>query len=159
MKKRSRRKAREIEKLRSKMFRIVQQEGEISLTSLVRQYGASVGIKGTASDKNLAKRQLDILAKSGRIHFDRHGRDLIARSAAAGIEQAEAPPATATPPGAIAVAATPGLPAASQALPVGSASAPELEVVRVYSRQMKDFSKSLAQQVSALVRMIEQAAH
>jgi len=157
MKKRSRRKVSEIEKLRSKMLKIVKLEGEISLTSLVRQYGASVGIKDTASDKHLAKRQLDILAKSGGISFDRHGRDLIARSAAPAAQQAAAPPAAAAQPGAIAALASPGLPVASAAPPVGSASAPELAAVRVYSQYMKGFSKSLRQQVSTLVRMIEQA--
>ncbi len=149
MEKRTRRKASEIEKLRNKMLKIVQREGEISLTSLVRQYGASVGIKDSASDKNLAKRQLDILAKSGSISFDRHGRDLIARSAApVGQQAAVVQPAMAT--------AVPSL--VSPAPPAG-ASLPELKAARVYTRHLLDFSKSLQQQVDDLVRMIERATH
>ena len=79
MQKRTRRKASEIERLRSKILKVVKKERNITLTDLVRLYGASIGIRDTPSDKNLAKRQLDTLANADHISFKRNGRDLVAR--------------------------------------------------------------------------------
>lgn len=163
MAKRSRRKASEIDKLRNKMLKIVQREGEISLTNMVRQYGASVGVKDTPSDKNLAKRQLDVLAKSGSIRFQRHGRELIARSTSPAPPQAAARPVAAVPqPAAVAAVATPGLPTAPPpATPLaasGQAGTPQLAAIRLYTHHMRELSNSLQQQVSGLVQMIVQAS-
>lgn len=159
MAKRSRRKASEIEKLRNKMLKIVQREGEISLTNMVREYGRSVGVKDTPSDKNLAKRQLDVLAKSGSIRFERHGRELIARSTGPAPQSVPPQPVTAVrQPAAVAAVATPGLPAVPPAPATAQASSPQLTAIRLYSQHMRDLSSTLEQQVSSLVQMVVQAA-
>lgn len=154
MEKRSRRKASEIEKLRSKMLKIVQRESEITLTNLVRQYGASIGIRDTPSDKNLAKRQLDVLAKDGNIEFNRLGRDLVAKASAPAGEAA-APQYEAPAAGPQAVAApTLQIPAAPAA--ASATTTPELQAIRAYAQQMEAFSKSLQQQLEILIRMVQQ---
>lgn len=154
MGKRSRRKASEIDKLRSKMLKIVQRESEITLTSLVRQYGASIGIRDTPSDKNLAKRQLDVLAKNGSIEFNRFGRDLVAKAAApAGVQAA---PHYAAPAAAQAVAPVVQAPAAGGL--AAHAATPELQAIRAYANQMGELSNALQQQLQILVRMVDQSA-
>ena len=147
MAKRTRRKASEIEKLRNNILKVVQTEGRITLTDLVRQYGTSIGIRDTPSDKNLAKRQLDILAKGDRVNFRRSGRDLVAEYRAPEEEKpVEAPVAAPEAPG-------DGAPAA----PTGTGGGDELDVIKAYALQVEEFSKSLQRQVSTLVRMVERA--
>jgi hypothetical protein len=112
----------------------IKREGRISLTDLISKYGSQVDVKNTPSDKNLVKRQLDQLARSGQIEFRREGRELVAESSsrpsaeelAAQAKQLELPPT-------------------------------ELDVVRAYARQVEDFARTLQEQVTTLVRMIERA--
>ncbi|HSR69333.1 MAG TPA: hypothetical protein VLU25_15465 [Acidobacteriota bacterium] len=148
-KKRTRRKAAEIEKLRNKILKIVKREKEITLTSLVRQYGASIGIRNTPSDKNLAKRQLDILAKGPDVEFNRQGRDLVAR-----YEGQEEKPAEAASESGEAAAPTP----VAEALAEGNVPAVELDVIQAYARQVEEFSKALQKQIATLVRMVDRAS-
>jgi hypothetical protein len=113
----------------------IKKEGRISLTELISKYGGEVDVKNTPSDKNLVKRQLDQLARSGQIEFRREGRELVAESART--ESAEE--------------------LAAQAKPVFEMPPMELDVVRAYARQVEDFARTLLDQVSTLVRMIERA--
>jgi hypothetical protein len=110
----------------------IKKEGRISLSDLISKYGSQVDVKNTPSDKNLVKRQLDQLARSGQIEFRREGRELVAESAS-----------RPSPEELAAMAKPPELP------PM------ELDVVRAYARQVEDFASTLLQQVTTLVRMVE----
>ncbi|HSR51525.1 MAG TPA: hypothetical protein VLV83_11900 [Acidobacteriota bacterium] len=149
-KKRTRRKAAEIEKLRNKILKIVKREKDITLTNLVRQYGASIGIRNTPSDKNLAKRQLDILAKGPDIQFNRQGRDLVAQYKGEEEKPAEAAESRESAEG----APTP----VAEALAEGNVPAVELDVIKAYARQVEEFSKTLQRQIATLVRMVDRAS-
>lgn len=169
MKKRTRRKASEIERLRNKILRIVKKDRRISLTAMVAHYGVQMGVRNTPSDKNLVKRQLDVLAKSGDIDFGRAGRDLVARytgpdvaDASIGEEQeaAAAPaPAAIAAPAPAPVLAPAAIPAAAPSAPaVAIGSNADLAVIRAYARQVEEFSRTLQDQVATLVRMVEKAS-
>ena len=174
--KRHRRKANEIRQLRNKLLEAVKKEGRINLTDLVGLYGPSIGIKDTPSDKNLAKRQLDILAKQGRIKVRREGRDLVATAQPMAEPAIPAPP---TPPAAEpAIPASPTAPTAEPAIPPPPAPPavkpaqqpepaaapseavrnPELEVIKAYAQQLDALTESLQQQVRTLVKMVEASA-
>ena len=92
-------------------------------------------MQNTASDKNLVKRQLDQLAREGALELRRDGRDLVARGVA------RRPPAP-------------------EAAPVAETrhTADDLDVIRAYARQLEEFSRTLQDQISTLVRMVEKAA-
>lgn len=176
MQKRSRRKASEIEKLRGKILKIVKREGRISLTNLVRHYGSSIGIRNTPSDKNLCKRQLDILAKTTNIVFGRNGRDLYAQWVGeeepaiqeVGVPaELERPPAAAISMPVNEPAPPPAVPAQAEAETPVEAPAPppmpdlskaELKAIVAYARQVEAFAKTLQDQVATLVAMVNRAA-
>ena len=147
--KRRRRSASEIRKLRSKLLEAVQQEGRVTLTDLVGLYGPSIGIKDTLSDKYLAKRQLDILAREKAIVFRRDGRDLVAAA-----KPAPQPPTTPAPPPA------PTAKPAQQptpAKPTEEIQNPELQAIKAYAQQVEAFAETLHRQVRTLAKMVEAA--
>lgn len=157
--KRRRRKASEIEKIRSKLKEVVKKEGRISLTDLVKLYGASMGLKDTISDKALAKRQLDLLASTGDIEFQRDGRDLVAEH--------KPPPQPAPPPQQFiytprpaqkTVPPPPATPAPQEDTPEATPSSTtpnlELQAIRAYAEQVQALATTLQQQVETLVRMV-----
>lgn len=139
MEKRKRRKAREIRRIREQLLKAVRSEGTVSLTHLVDKYGSQVGVKNTPSDKNLVKRQLDQLAKEGSLQFERKGRDLVASIG----------PLKGAEPVRGRVLASP---AAAPAAPGA-----ELDVLKAYALQLEEFSKTLQEQISGLVRLIEKS--
>ena len=179
--KRRRRKTSEISKLRNKLLEAVKKEGRITLTDLVGLYGLDIDIRDTISDRNLAKRQLDILAHANEIQFSREGRDLVATAPTPKPEPAPVPiPATppptpsepaATPPTTEPAAKPEPAPAPSPApapQPLEAASEPskpapelrehpELEAIKAYGKQLEAFSKTLLQQINTLVKMLETA--
>ena len=135
MKKRRRRSRSEIQKVRDHFLGAVLGEGKISLTELVAKYGSEINVQNTASDKNLVKRQLDQLAREGVLELRRDGRDLVARASQDGHPAPEAAPAAET-----------------------RHTADDLDVIRAYARQLEEFSRTLQDQISTLVRMVEKAA-
>jgi len=140
MKRRKRRSSLEVKKLQDHFLRAVQQEGKISLSGLIEKYGAEVDVKNSPSDKNLVKRQMDQLASEGEIEFHRAGRELIAqmpREPEKGEEAEEQ-----TPP----------------VLAEGWRSATDLAVIRAFAVQLEEFSRTLQEQISTLVRMVEKAS-
>ncbi len=154
MAKRYRRKASEIARIRRKLQQVIAREKRISLTELVEKHGGSIGVRNSPSDKNLLKRQLDLLAKGGDLDFKRAGRDLIA-TAAPGTAAASAPAPVAAP------APTPAKAAPSPAPQVAAApriSESELQVIKAYAQQVEEFAKTLQRQIATLVRMVERAA-
>lgn len=155
VKKRTRRKASEIERLRAKIFGVIQKENKINLTDLVGLYGSSLGVRDTASDKNLVKRQLDVLADSGRIHFGRDGRNLIARLVASpgAFNSPAAAPMEAAP-----MAAAPAPHAEAEPVAAPDISPTDLDVIKAYAAQVEEFSRTLHAQISTLVRMIDRAS-
>ena len=147
--KRHRRKASEIRKLRGKLLETVQNEGRITLTDLVALYGPSIGIRDTISDKGLAKRQLDILAREKAILFRRDGRDLVAAA-----KPSPQPPTTPAP------ALAPTTKPAQQptpAEPVQANQTPELQALKAYAQHIEAFAEALKQQVTSLVKMVDTA--
>ena len=146
MKKRNRRTLNEIRSIRQQLLTTVGQHGRLTLSQLVGEHGESIGVRNTPSDKNLVKKQLDRLAKSGRIDFVKVGRDLVAKaqreeSASSEIRTGESFPATAT----------------SGNGQRGTDS--DLAVIRAYAIQLEEFAKTLQGQIRTLVRMVEKAAH
>jgi len=141
VKRRKRRSSLEVKKLQAHFLQAVQQEGRISLSGLIEKYGTEVDVKNSPSDKNLVKRQMDQLAAEGEIEFHRAGRELIAQmpSRPAKSEDSE-----------------------EQTLPVSSTdswqSSAELAVIRAFAVQLEEFSKTLQEQISTLVRMVEKAS-
>lgn len=157
--KRRRRKASEIEKIRARLQEAVKKEGRISLTDLVGMYGASIGIKETISDKALAKRQLDLLASTGDIEFQRDGRDLVA--------EYKPPPRPAprpqqplytTRPAEKAEPPPPAMPApqedTAEATPSPTAPNLELQAIKAYAKQVHALAETLQQQVNVLTEML-----
>ncbi len=131
-----------MKRLQEHFLRAVQQEGKISLSGLIEKYGAEVDVKNSASDKNLVKRQMDQLAALGEIEFHRAGRELIAQMPsrpAKGEEQGEQ----------LARGASTG---SSQS------GAADLLVIRAFAVQLEEFSRTLQEQISTLVRMVEKAS-
>ena len=110
-------------------------KGKISLTDLVAKYGSEISVQNTASDKNLVKRQLDELAREGALGLQRDGRDLVARVLEDGRPTTDTVPAAETP-----------------------RTGDDLDVIRAYARQLEEFSRTLQDQISTLVRMVEKAA-
>ncbi|MEE8586219.1 MAG: hypothetical protein V3T83_15350 [Acidobacteriota bacterium] len=163
MEKRRRRTAKEIRKLRSDLQKIVKSERRISLTDLVRDHGAEIGIRDTVSDKNLAKRQLDILASGNDYRFQREGRDLVASwrekptPAAAPARPAAAPAAPAPEP---APEPAPAAAPPSVAEPEGTAAAPpsDLAAIRAYVLHVEAFAKTLQHQLETLAEMLDRAS-
>ena len=135
MKKRRRRSGSEIQKVRDHFLGAVLGEGKISLTELVAKYGSEINVRNTASDKNLVKRQLDQLSREGALELRRDGRDLVARASEDRQPTVEATPAAET-----------------------HHTPDDLDVIRAYARQLEEFSRTLQDQVSTLVRMVEKAA-
>jgi len=140
MKRRKRRSSLEVKKLQEHFLRAVQQEVRISLSGLIEKYGAEVEVKNTASDKNLVKRQMDQLADEGKIEFQRAGRELIAQMPSQPAKSEDA---------------------REQAL--GSStesrqSSTDLAVIRAFAVQLEEFSRTLQEQISTLVRMVEKAS-
>lgn len=178
MEKRRRRTAKEIRKLRSDLQKIVKSERRISLTDLVRDHGAEIGIRDTVSDKNLAKRQLDILASGNDYRFQREGRDLVASwrekpTPAAAPARPAAAPAAPAPAAAAPAAAAPAAPAPepapepapaaappSVAEPEGTAAAPpsDLAAIRAYVLHVEAFAKTLQHQLETLAEMLDRAS-
>ncbi len=155
MEKRRRRTAKEIRKLRSDLREIVKRERRITLTDLVRDHGAAIGIRDTVSDKNLVKRQLDILASGNDCRFQREGRDLVA-------SWREKPtPAPAPTPPAAAPAAEPAPeptpPPAAEPAPAAAAPSADLAAIRVYAQQVEAFAKTLQHQLETLAEMLDRA--
>lgn len=151
MAKRKRRTAREIQRLRDDFLKAIQKEGKITLTNLIQQYGAPLGVKNTPSDKNLVKRQLDRLVKEGLIQFRRQGRDLVAQADGKG-ETPKARPKTGKPAAKKTAEAAP-----AAARPAASSRPADLEVIRAYARQLEEFSRTLQDHIRTLVRMVEKA--
>jgi hypothetical protein len=141
VRRRKRRSSFEVKKLQQHFLQAIQQEGRISLSGLVEKFGAEMDVKNTPSDKNLVKRQMDQLAAEGEIEFYRAGRELIAQmpSQPAKSENAEehAPPA----------------PSADS-----FQSSADLAVIRAFAVQLEEFSRTLHEQISTLVRMVEKAS-
>ena len=135
LKKRRRRSRSEIQKIRDHFLGAVLEEGKISLTELVSKYGSEINVQNTASDKNLVKRQLDQLAREGALELRRDGRDLVARAGENGQPTAEAAPVVET-----------------------RHTTDDLDVIRAFARQLEEFSRTLQDQISTLVRMVEKAA-
>ena len=135
MKKRRRRSRREIQKVRDHFLGAVLEEGKISLTELVAKYGSEIKVQNTASDKNLVKRQLDQLAREGALELRRDGRDLVAWVSKDGHTTPQVAPAAET-----------------------RHTSDDLDVIRAYARQLEEFSRTLQDQISTLVRMVEKAA-
>ncbi|MFB3906385.1 MAG: hypothetical protein ACE15E_23320 [Acidobacteriota bacterium] len=128
-----------MKKLQQHFLQGVRQEGRISLSGLIEKYGPEVDVRNTPSDKNLVKRQMDQLAAEGEIQFYRVGRELIAQ-----IPQAKSAGAEGQPQ-----------PAAS----TGSPKSPnDLAVIRAFALQLEEFSRTLQEQISTLVRMVEKAS-
>lgn len=158
MEKRRRRTAKEIRKLRSDLREIVKRERRITLTDLVRDHGSGIGIRDTVSDKNLVKRQLDILASGNDIRFQREGRDLVAsfREKLQPAPAPEPPPPAPAPPAAEPVPSPAAAPAAEAAPPPASPPS-DLAAVRAYALQVEAFAKTLQQQIETLAEMLERA--
>ncbi len=140
VRRRKRRSSLEVKKLQEHFLRAVQQEGRISLSGLIEKYGAEVDVKNTPSDKNLVKRQMDQLADEGKIEFQRAGRELIAQMPSQPAKSEDA---------------------REQAL--GSSaesrqSSTDLAVIRAFAVQLEEFSRTLQEQISTLVRMVEKAS-
>ncbi len=135
LKKRKRRSGSEIQKVRDHFLGAVLGEGKISLTELVSRYGSEINVQNTASDKNLVKRQLDQLAREGAIELRRDGRDLVAEHRKNGHSTAEPAPVAET-----------------------LHASDDLDVIRAFARQLEEFSRTLQDQISTLVRMVEKAA-
>jgi len=136
MKKRKRRTLNEIRKIREQLLETVNSVGRITLSQLVGEHGAKIGVKDTPSDKNLVKKQLDLLAKGSEIEFVKVGRDLVANpmpeeSAGSGSNGSEG-----------------GL---DMMVPT------DLSVIRAYAVQVEEFAKTLQTQIRTLVRMVEKA--
>lgn len=128
--KRRRRTLNEIRKIRELLHVTVEDAGTITLSQLVGRHGGRIGVKNTPSDKNLVKKQLDQLAKEGKIEFVKVGRDLVAK-------------------------AKPDSNGDGPALPEGPL---DLAVVRAYAVQVEEFAKTLQGQIRTLVRMVEKAS-
>ncbi len=133
MKKRKRRTLNEIRKIREQLLETVNSVGRITLSQLVGEHGAKIGVKDTPSDKNLVKKQLDLLAKGDEIEFVKVGRDLVAN------------PMPEESPG------TGDGDAANLLIPT------DLSVIRAYAVQVEEFAKTLQAQIRTLVRMVEKA--
>jgi hypothetical protein len=138
MKKGKRRSAKEVKRLQEHFVQAINREGKITLTDLIAKYGGEISVKDTPTDKNLVKRQLDRAAKNGQILFHREGRNLVAQPLR------KAPPA----PVEVVSVLTPEVP---QEPPLN------LTVIRSYARQLEEVSRSLQEQISTLVRMVEKA--
>ena len=130
-----------MKKLQDHFLRAVQQEGKISLSGLIEKYGADVDVKNSPSDKNLVKRQMDQLASQGEIEFHRAGRELIAQMPALPGKDEEPKEQL----GRGGSGNTPASPA-------------DLTVIRAFAVQLEEFSRTLQEQISTLVRMVEKAS-
>jgi len=129
-----------VKKLQAHFLEAVQQEGRISLSGLIEKYGADVDVKNSPSDKNLVKRQMDQLAAEGEIEFHRAGRELIAQMPSQPQKREESE---------------------QQAAPVPVTdwqSSSELAVIRAFAVQLEEFSRTLQEQISTLVRMVDKAS-
>ncbi len=135
MKKRKRRTLNEIRKIREQLLETVNSVGRITLSQLVGEHGAKIGVKDTPSDKNLVKKQLDLLAKNDEIEFVKVGRDLVANPMP---EE------------------TPGAGDGSEAA-LNMLIPTDLSVIRAYAVQVEEFAKTLQTQIRTLVRMVEKA--
>ena len=135
LRKRSRRSRKEIQRVRDHFLGAVLNEGKISLTDLIAKYGSEINVQNTAIDKNLVKRQLDELAREGMLGLQRDGRDLVARVLGNGQPSTDTAAAVETP-----------------------RTGGDLDVIRAYARQLEEFSRTLQDQISTLVRMVEKAA-
>jgi len=140
VKRRKRRSSLEVKRLQEHFLKAIEQEGRISLSGLIEKYGAEVDVKNTASDKNLVKRQIDQLAAEGKIEFQRVGRELIA--------QVPSQPAKSEDT----AGQTSGHPAENWQ------ASPDLAVIRAFAVQLEEFSKTLQEQISTLVRMVDKAS-
>ncbi len=136
MKKRKRRTLNEIRKIREQLLETVNSVGRITLSQLVGEHGAKIGVKDTPSDKNLVKKQLDLLAKGDEIEFVKVGRDLVANPMP---EEA------------------PGTGDGSDAAFADMLIPTDLSVIRAYAVQVEEFAKTLQTQIRTLVRMVEKA--
>ncbi|HXK62204.1 MAG TPA: hypothetical protein PLP42_20145 [Acidobacteriota bacterium] len=130
----------EVKRLQEHFFRAVQQEGRISLSNLIAKYGSEVDVHSSASDKNLVKRQMDQLAAQGQIEFHRAGRELIAQL-----------------PGRSEKSQTQNSAMAASS-PADLTSPVDLAVIRAFAVQVEEFSRTLQEQISTLVRMVEKAS-
>ncbi len=137
---RKRRSSLEVKRLQEHFLKAVQQEGKISLSGLIEKYGAEADVKNTPSDKNLVKRQMDQLADEGKIEFVRAGRELIAQMPSQPTKSADAQEQ--------ALASSTG----------GRQSSSDLAVIRAFAVQLEEFSRTLQEQISTLVRMVEKAS-
>ena len=81
------------------------------------------------------KISLDQLAREGALELRRDGRDLVARAGGNGQPTAAAAPVAET-----------------------RHTADDLDVIRAFARQLEEFSRTLQDQISTLVRMVEKAA-
>jgi len=140
VRRRKRRSSVEVKRLQQHFLHAVQQEGKISLSGLISKYGPEVEVQDTASDKNLVKRQLDQLAAEGEIEFRRAGRELIAH-----VPSQPAKSETTEPADVDSLSAGPGYPV-------------DLAVIRAFAVQLEEFSRTLQEQISTLVRMVEKAS-
>ncbi len=130
MNKRKRRTLNEIRKIRELLHVAVEDAGTITLSQLVGKHGSRIGVKNTPSDKNLVKKQLDQLAKEGKIEFVKIGRDLVAKK----LEESNG----------------------AGGIPEGPL---DLAVIRAYAVQVEEFAKTLQGQIRTLVRMVEKATN
>ncbi len=129
MTKRKRRTLNEIRQIREQLHVTVEDAGTITLSQLVGKHGGKIGVKNTPSDKNLVKKQLDQLAKDGKIEFVKMGRDLVAKALTAN---------------------------GDGGVPEGPL---DLAVIRAYAVQVEEFAKTLQGQIRTLVRMVEKAGN
>ena len=140
---RNRRTAAEIRRLREYFFRIVTKEGPITLSQLMASHAGEMGINDTPSGKNLVKRQLSLLAEANQIEFRRQSRDLLAGPLRARLARRLASPPPSSQP--------------EKASPPGQ-QVGQLEALRAYAQTLESFSKTLQNQVSVLVKMVEKLA-
>jgi hypothetical protein len=140
VKRRKRRSSLEVKKLQEHFYRAVQKEGRISLSGLIENYGPEVDVKNTPSEKNLVKRQMDQLAAEKKIEFQRAGRELIAQMPS-------------QPEKSLGTHEQPGISSAES-----RQSSADLAVIRAFAVQLEEFSKTLQEQISTLVRMVDKAS-
>ncbi len=131
-KKRKRRTLKEIRVIREGLLKTVNAAETVTLSQLVSDHGSTIGVRNTPSDKNLVKKQLDRLAKSGQIEFVKVGRDLVARTPSASSQEGE-----------LALASSNGR--------------PNLAVIRSYAILLEEVAKTLQGQIRTLIRMVEKA--
>jgi len=130
-----RRTLKDIRNIREQILDLVRQKGRLTLSELMDDYADKIGVRKTASDRHLVKRQLKQLAGEGCVEFVKMGRHLVVRNRL--LTEAESK----------------GAGAKSEA----HGPSPELEAIRAYAIQLEQFARSLQEQIGTLVRMVDKA--